>query len=331
MRRSRCCGGCSTLGDKLATFQTGWFVEGLLTQLLAVIVLRARTTPWRGSVRPRGRCVGSGYRGGDRRRATADTFRTQFDDESGAGRLYAVADRGARRIRPGGPSGQEDLPSTSPSLVIAETTTDTTALTAGDRWPQACPLKGVSRRDTDAHLPHPWRAGAPRRQQGRRRGGVRRRRGAAMADCPAGAWHCRPMDGGDGTRDGVNRPGQFPYYAARSLLRMFAALALSLVFTFIYATAAARYAAREKVMLPILDILQSVPILGFLVGRRSPGSSRYFLVRSWAGMRIDLRDLHVAGLEYDIRVLPLADLAAARARRGRPAAAAITLAAILAR
>lgn len=59
-------------------------------------------------------------------------------------------------------------------------------------------------------------------------------------------------------------PGELPYYAARSLLRMFAALALSLVFTFVYATAAARLRRAEKVLIPLLDILQSVPILGFL-------------------------------------------------------------------
>ncbi|TCO60847.1 ABC transporter permease [Actinocrispum wychmicini] len=59
-------------------------------------------------------------------------------------------------------------------------------------------------------------------------------------------------------------PGELPYYAARSLLRMFAALVLSVVFTFVYATAAARLRRAEKVLLPVLDILQSVPILGFL-------------------------------------------------------------------
>ena len=32
-----------------ALFQTGWFIEGLLTQLLVVLVLRARTPPWRGA------------------------------------------------------------------------------------------------------------------------------------------------------------------------------------------------------------------------------------------------------------------------------------------
>ena len=59
-------------------------------------------------------------------------------------------------------------------------------------------------------------------------------------------------------------PSQLPYYAARSLLRMFAALGLSLVFTFFYATAAARSRRAERVLIPLLDILQSVPVLGFL-------------------------------------------------------------------
>jgi NitT/TauT family transport system permease protein len=59
-------------------------------------------------------------------------------------------------------------------------------------------------------------------------------------------------------------PVNLPYYAARSLLRMFVALAVSLVFTFVYATAAARLRRAEKILLPILDVLQSVPVLGFL-------------------------------------------------------------------
>ncbi|MFE9577968.1 ABC transporter permease [Nocardia sp. NPDC006044] len=59
-------------------------------------------------------------------------------------------------------------------------------------------------------------------------------------------------------------PDQLPYYAARSLLRMFAALGLSILFTFVYATAAARLRRARTVLLPLLDILQSVPILGFL-------------------------------------------------------------------
>ncbi|WP_232299771.1 ABC transporter permease [Leucobacter komagatae] len=59
-------------------------------------------------------------------------------------------------------------------------------------------------------------------------------------------------------------PAQLPYYAARSLLRMFVALAFSVVFSFVYATIAARVRRAERIMIPILDVLQSVPVLGFL-------------------------------------------------------------------
>jgi NitT/TauT family transport system permease protein len=55
-----------------------------------------------------------------------------------------------------------------------------------------------------------------------------------------------------------------PYYAARSLLRMFIALGLSTVFTLVYGTAAARMRRMQKVLVPMLDILQSIPILVFL-------------------------------------------------------------------
>ena len=59
-------------------------------------------------------------------------------------------------------------------------------------------------------------------------------------------------------------PRQLPYYAGRSTLRMFAALALSLLFTFTYATWAAKSRRAGKLLVPILDILQSVPILSFI-------------------------------------------------------------------
>ena len=57
---------------------------------------------------------------------------------------------------------------------------------------------------------------------------------------------------------------ELPYYALRTTLRMFAALVASLVFTFTYATLAAKSRRAEMVLIPVLDILQSVPILGFL-------------------------------------------------------------------
>ncbi len=55
-----------------------------------------------------------------------------------------------------------------------------------------------------------------------------------------------------------------PVYAARTTLRMFAALALSLLFTLTYATWAAKSARAARLLIPLLDILQSVPILGFI-------------------------------------------------------------------
>ena len=55
-----------------------------------------------------------------------------------------------------------------------------------------------------------------------------------------------------------------PGYAVRTTLRMFAALLCSLVFTFTYATWAAKSRRAGLILIPILDVLQSVPILGFL-------------------------------------------------------------------
>jgi len=55
-----------------------------------------------------------------------------------------------------------------------------------------------------------------------------------------------------------------PYYTARTVLRMFIAFAASLAFTFVFGYVAAKNARARVVMLPLLDILQSVPVLGFL-------------------------------------------------------------------
>ena len=59
-------------------------------------------------------------------------------------------------------------------------------------------------------------------------------------------------------------PANLPDYAVRTTMRMFAALLASLLFTFTFATAAAKSRRASLVLIPILDILQSVPILGFL-------------------------------------------------------------------
>lgn len=59
-------------------------------------------------------------------------------------------------------------------------------------------------------------------------------------------------------------PAALPGYALFSTLRMAAAYLLSLLFSLVYGYAAARHRAAEKVLMPILDVLQSIPILSFL-------------------------------------------------------------------
>ncbi len=55
-----------------------------------------------------------------------------------------------------------------------------------------------------------------------------------------------------------------PRYALYTTLRMFAAMLASTIFTFIFSTLAAKYKKAEMLIIPTLDILQSVPVLGFL-------------------------------------------------------------------
>src|SRR5229473_777146 len=59
-------------------------------------------------------------------------------------------------------------------------------------------------------------------------------------------------------------PANLPVYALRTTMRMLLAIVCSIVFTFIYAALAAKSRRAEMVLIPLLDILQSVPILGFL-------------------------------------------------------------------
>lgn len=59
---------------------------------------------------------------------------------------------------------------------------------------------------------------------------------------------------------------KLPLYATYSTLRMAIAYVISLVFSLAYAKVAARTRTAERFMLPLLDILQSVPILSFMPG-----------------------------------------------------------------
>jgi len=61
-------------------------------------------------------------------------------------------------------------------------------------------------------------------------------------------------------------PRALPGYAALSLLRIAIAYVLSLAFTLVYGYIAAYNAKAERFMVPLLDVLQSIPVLSFLPG-----------------------------------------------------------------
>ncbi len=59
-------------------------------------------------------------------------------------------------------------------------------------------------------------------------------------------------------------PANLPIYALQTVLRMFIALIISFIFTLIVGALAAKYKTCEMIIIPLIDILQSVPILGYL-------------------------------------------------------------------
>jgi NitT/TauT family transport system permease protein len=59
-------------------------------------------------------------------------------------------------------------------------------------------------------------------------------------------------------------PSQLPHYGLRTVLRMLIALFFSLLFSILFGMTAARNARAERIIIPMIDILQSVPVLGFL-------------------------------------------------------------------
>ena len=61
-------------------------------------------------------------------------------------------------------------------------------------------------------------------------------------------------------------PGALPRYALFSLARLAFGYVVSLVFTLVYAYTAAHSRRAERVLIPLLDTLQSIPVLSFLPG-----------------------------------------------------------------
>ena len=72
-------------------------------------------------------------------------------------------------------------------------------------------------------------------------------------------------------------PWRLPSYAGWSLLRMLIAYLASMVFSVAYGYIAATSRRAERILMPLLDILQSVPVLGFFP------AATYFFIRLFPG------------------------------------------------
>ena len=128
--------------------------------------------------------------------------------------------------------------------------------------------------------------------------------------------------GGDGVRAGVHWLGvvggvaangrvnlkvwALPQYTMFSLFRGFVAYGMSLIFTLIYGRVAAYNKRAEKLMMPLLDILQSIPVLGFLPGLVlalvAIFPAQQFRIGSSC---VYPDDLHRTGLEHDVQFLSI--------------------------
>ena len=80
-----------------------------------------------------------------------------------------------------------------------------------------------------------------------------------------GLMHLSRLAPGTFSAGGINlEPYHLPYFAFRSLLRMLAAYVLSLAFSLGYGYVAAYNARAERILVPTLDVLQSIPVLSFM-------------------------------------------------------------------
>ncbi len=92
-----------------------------------------------------------------------------------------------------------------------------------------------------------------------------------------------------------------PYYAFCSFYRMLIAYFISLIFSIVYGLAATRGRLWERVLIPAIDIAQSVPVVGFF-----PAAVFFFVaIGAWQPPRRrdgrDLPDLHQPGVEHGAR------------------------------
>src|SRR5574340_1227714 len=86
-------------------------------------------------------------------------------------------------------------------------------------------------------------------------------------------------------------PAELPGYAFRTTLRMAFAMVASLLFTFVYGSIAAKSDKAGRLLVPLLDILQSVPLLGFL----SVAGGWFFVVAAEA-ISVEGYDIELPGI-----------------------------------
>ena len=105
-------------------------------------------------------------------------------------------------------------------------------------------------------------------------------------------------------------------YALFSLARITIAYFISLVVTLVYGYVAAHNARAERILIPLLDTLQSIPVLSFLPGVMVAMVALVPHPATGRGTGFDPADLHRPGLEHDVQRVLLDQEHPARAAGG---------------
>ena len=111
-------------------------------------------------------------------------------------------------------------------------------------------------------------------------------------------------------------PAMLPVYAAYSLLRIMVAYVLSLAFTLVYGYVAAYNERAERFMVPLLDILQSIPVLSFLPGVMLAMVALFPHHQLGVELGAILLDFYRPGLEHGVQFLLVVEKHPARHARG---------------
>jgi hypothetical protein len=108
-----------------------------------------------------------------------------------------------------------------------------------------------------------------------------------------------------------------PAYAGYSLLRITIAYVLSLIFALVYGYIAARNARAERFMVPLLDVLQSIPVLSFLPPVMLAMVALFPHPPTRCGDGRHPSNLHRPGVEHGLQLLRFAQKHSQRDARGR--------------